>query len=150
MRHTIQPDEVESLGGYVKALRIQAGWSQAALAEQTGIDQAVIARIEIGTTERPNPDKLTRLAAALGVASADLFGLAGYATASDLPSLPMYLRTKYGQTISRDERRQLLDWVQQHTANDEQEALKKRMKGGNYEKIINNSPRLRRRRHRSH
>lgn len=115
MRHIAQPDEVASLGEYLKRLRQEAGLSQSQLARDTGISQAIINRVESGEIAQPNPDKLTRLADALGVPSANFFGLAGYAIAGDLPTLPVYLRTKYGETLSVQDRRDLQDWLTKRT-----------------------------------
>jgi transcriptional regulator with XRE-family HTH domain len=52
-------------GGLLKRARREVGLSQRSLADRTGIDQAVIARIEAGTTS-PRFVTLTRLLAATG------------------------------------------------------------------------------------
>ena len=54
------------LGGEVAVLRSRAGLSQEQVADQTGIDQAEISRIERGVAN-PTHDTLERIAAALGV-----------------------------------------------------------------------------------
>ena len=54
-----------------------------------------VLRFEQGAFAAPAPDKLARLAAALGLTLADVYALADYAVPNDLPSFTPYLRTKY-------------------------------------------------------
>lgn len=56
---------------------------------------ATLARIEQGQFAAPGPDKLARIAEALGLSTADVFGLADYTVPADLPSFQPYLRGKY-------------------------------------------------------
>ncbi len=56
---------------------------------------ATVARIEQGQFAAPKPDKLARIAEALGLSTADVLGLAGYPVAEGLPSFQPYLRSKY-------------------------------------------------------
>ena len=59
------------------------------------MDDATVVRIEQGAFAAPRPDKLVRIAEALGLSIADVFGLADYAVPDDLPSFQPYLRSKY-------------------------------------------------------
>lgn len=56
---------------------------------------ATVARIEQGQFAAPGPDKLARIAEALGLNAADLFGLADYTVPDELPSFRPHLRSKY-------------------------------------------------------
>lgn len=56
---------MSTLGGQLRARRVQAGLSQTGLAMRTGIDQAHISRYERGIA-RPQAGTLVRLADALG------------------------------------------------------------------------------------
>lgn len=85
-----------ALGQVLRARREQYGWSQYALEELSGVDHSVIGRIESGHIAAPGPDKLSRLAEALSLPVADVFVLAGYAVARQLPSFRLYLRSRYG------------------------------------------------------
>ena len=53
--HALMPAEFD-----VAAARREKGWTQAQLAEQMGVDQAVLSRWESGRVQ-PNPDNLARL-----------------------------------------------------------------------------------------
>lgn len=86
-----------SLGQVLRARREQAGLSQYALEDLSGVDHSVIGRIESGHIAAPGPDKLTRLAEALRLPVADVFVLAGYAVPRQLPSFRPYLRSRYGE-----------------------------------------------------
>jgi transcriptional regulator with XRE-family HTH domain len=79
----------------VRSRRTELGLSIRQLAEQAGMNFATVARIEQGQFAAPGPDKLARIAEALGLSTADVFGLADYAVPGDLPSFQPYLRTKY-------------------------------------------------------
>lgn len=113
MQHAIQPDEAADLAEYIGLVCEHVGISQAELARRTGIDQATVSRIEAGAITSPSPERLSRIASTLQVPAGDLFGLAGYTTPIDLPSLPVYLRTKYGQQLTRTQRTELQNWLDQ-------------------------------------
>ncbi len=88
-------DQAQRLGAVLKARRDELKLSTHTLAKSAGVDQATVFRLERGTFAAPAPDKLARLATALGLSAADLFALAEYTTPLDLPSLGQYLRIKY-------------------------------------------------------
>lgn len=85
------------VGPIIRQRRQALGWTQPELARRSRIDTAVVHRIESGAIARPVPNKLARLADALGLPAADLYALAGYAAPLELPSFRPYLRAKYGQ-----------------------------------------------------
>jgi len=88
-------DNAKQLGAFVKKKRLAKGLSQEQLAAEVGIPHSTVSRIEAGKFDAPRPDKLGRLADALGVNYRDLFALAGYATPAGLPEPAPYLRAKY-------------------------------------------------------
>lgn len=59
-------------GAAVNRLRRARGWSQMALALRARVNQATIALVETGKVKQPSPDKLARIARALGVGVAAL------------------------------------------------------------------------------
>jgi transcriptional regulator with XRE-family HTH domain len=91
----VEPDQAARLGALIRNRREELGLSTRQLAEQAGMNFATVARIEQGQFAAPGPDKLARIAEALGLNTADLFGLADYTVPDDLPSFQPYLRSKY-------------------------------------------------------
>ena len=91
----MNPEQARELGRQLRARRDELGLSLRDLERQTGIDNGTIVRIEQGAFAAPAPDKLSRIAEALGFNLADVFALADYSVPSELPSFSPYLRTKY-------------------------------------------------------
>jgi transcriptional regulator with XRE-family HTH domain len=83
------------LGRAISRHRKAAGLSQAALANKIGVPASTVFRLEKGEFGMPDPDKLTRLAEALGIEAEELYALAPY---PDLPDMAPYLRAKYGMS----------------------------------------------------
>lgn len=83
----------------LRVLRKARGWTQADLAEASGLTRSHVSRLEGGDIRLPSRERLHRLAQALGTTPDDLLAAAGYRaddqTAGDLPDLPLYLRLKY-------------------------------------------------------
>lgn len=86
---------VQRLGAFLQTRREELGLSARQLASRAATDQTTINRIEQGLIAAPRPDKLARIAEALGLSLADVYAHAGYAVPEDLPSFKPYLRTKY-------------------------------------------------------
>lgn len=84
------------LGGLIHKHRTAAGLSLGQLEEKTKINRGNLHKIEQGTTERPSPMYLRRIADALGTEVEDYMSLAGYS--AGLPSLAPYLRARYRAT----------------------------------------------------
>jgi len=88
-------DPIKQLGRLLRQKREAAGLSTRALGLKAGINDSTIVRLEQGLRDTPRPDILTKLAKALHLNLADVFSLAGYTVPQELPSLSVYLRTKY-------------------------------------------------------
>lgn len=88
-------EQAKELGQRLRARREELGLSLRQLAERADMNDATIVRIEQGAFAAPAPDKLARIAEALGFSLADVFALAEYAVPDDLPSFQPYLRSKY-------------------------------------------------------
>lgn len=91
MSHHISIEELSEL---IRAKRVEMGLSHRKLEKLSGVDDAMILRVEQGK-KMPSPATLSKLAKALEIPSADLYHLAGYDVPGELPSMPVYLRTKY-------------------------------------------------------
>ena len=88
-------EQAKSLGELLKRKREALGLSTRQLGEIAGLDGVTVLRFEQGAFAAPRPDKLARVAEALGISLADVYALADYAVPDDLPSFRPYLRTKY-------------------------------------------------------
>ena len=89
------PDQAKNLGQYLRNARTAAGLSVRQLEAVCGIHNSLLTRMEQGAIANPAPDKLRRLAEALQLPLADLYALADYLVADELPGLSAYLRLKY-------------------------------------------------------
>lgn len=94
-KNLMNTTQAAQLGEVLRTRRIQLGMSTFKVAKAAGINQSSVVRFEQGQFAVPHPNKLVRLADALGLNAADLFAMAEYTVPSDLPSLGPYLRTKY-------------------------------------------------------
>lgn len=89
-------DQEESpLGSYLRQQRQTKGWSTRQLAAEVGVDMAQIVRLEQGRVQSPKAELLAAIAEQLELPMADVFGLAGFAVPTELPSFRPYLRAKY-------------------------------------------------------
>jgi transcriptional regulator with XRE-family HTH domain len=89
---TVQPSK---LGAHLKALREERGLTLAQVGERVDLAPSYLFYLENGRRRKPHPDYLHRLARFYGVLVEDLFALAGYTPAEELPELAAYLRSKY-------------------------------------------------------
>ena len=96
----VEPEQAKELGRLLRQRRQELGLSTIQLAKQVGTTDGTIVRIEQGAFAAPAPDKLSRIAEALGLTLADVFALADYSVPSELPSFQPYLRTKYRELPS--------------------------------------------------
>lgn len=76
-------------------VREKQGLSTRQVATQAGLSSTTIIRIELGRTTNPRPEVLRAIADALGLDVSDTFKRAGIVHTTDLPPLPVYLRSKY-------------------------------------------------------
>jgi len=88
-------EQAKTLGALLKQKREALGLSLRQLAKIVSVKDVTIFRLERGDWAAPAPDKLARIADALGIALADVYALADYAVPSELPNFKPYLRTKY-------------------------------------------------------
>jgi transcriptional regulator with XRE-family HTH domain len=94
-KHYMDDQQAKALGALLKQKREELGLSSRQLGELAGMDGVTILRFEEGAFAAPRPDKLARVAQALGLTLADVYAMADYAVPDDLPSFRPYLRTKY-------------------------------------------------------
>jgi len=73
------------------------GLSIRQLADASGVDKALISRLESGTTRSPTRGTLNRLAGALHIERGRLYDAADMYAPAELPSLPVYFRRRYRQ-----------------------------------------------------
>lgn len=88
-------EQARQFGAYVKNHRLRMKMSGRELARAAGIDTATLVRLEQGRYRVPRPETLKGIARALELPLADVFTLAEYVSAYDLPTLAPYLRAKY-------------------------------------------------------
>jgi len=88
-------EQARRLGTLLKQKREELGLSTRQLGAKASVDDVTILRFEKGAYAAPAPDKLARLAEALGLSLADVYAMADYAVPADLPNFKPYLRTKY-------------------------------------------------------
>lgn len=108
--------QLKELGRLVHRERAKAKLTQRELAGKAGVTHPTILRLERGEFGRPDPEKLQRIAHALGLGAGDLFALAGYMHADHLPSLGPYLRAKFGDDLSAKDRKDIERYVKQKRA----------------------------------
>lgn len=96
VRH-MRPDQIQGIGTFLRTKREELGLSLRDLQDRSGVGNSVIARFEIGAINRPDPDKLARLSRALGVPLTEVLAAGDVTSGADLPSLPVYLRSRYGE-----------------------------------------------------
>jgi DNA-binding XRE family transcriptional regulator len=87
--------QAKRLGRFLRSQREAHELSTHELAELCDLSHTTIIRFEQGAYTAPAPDKLARIAEALGVSLADVYALAEYAVPKDLPAPSLYLRTKF-------------------------------------------------------
>ncbi|MGA8726018.1 MAG: helix-turn-helix transcriptional regulator [Acidimicrobiales bacterium] len=84
-----------ALGAVLRDRRRSLSLSTKSLGAAVGVPSSTISRIETGSFKAPRPDKLARIAEILQLPASEVFALAGYVTAKDLPAFPTYLRTMH-------------------------------------------------------
>lgn len=89
------PSKAKQLGKLIRQARYAKGLTTRAVAEAIGINHSTISYLEKGDVDNPTIKTLKGLAGVLEIPLEDLYALAGYARTEVLPSLPIYLRSKY-------------------------------------------------------
>ena len=87
--------KAKQLGKLVRDGRVAKGLSFRTLATLIGVHHSTLAYLEKGEIDSPAVAILQALSEKLELPLEDLYALAGYARTEVLPSLPIYLRSKY-------------------------------------------------------
>src|SRR5438445_8722958 len=150
-------EQARELGQRLRERRELLGLSTRELADRAETTHTTVVRFEQGAYDAPAPDKLSRIAEALGLSLADVFALADYSVPTDLPSFRPYLRTKYRglptpaveeleRSFNRIAKRHGLDLDGPAPGEDEQpEQPKRTKKGGDHGTATTNTNRRRKR-----
>ena len=77
------------------ARRAELGLSIRQVAARAGLQLMTVSNLENGTNLGPQPDTLKALARVLGLSVSDLYVLADWLPANELPTFRPYLRAKY-------------------------------------------------------
>lgn len=88
--------KAKQLGKKIRDAREAKGLSLRALEAESGVNYSTISYLEKGDFDSPSPKILESLSEALDLSLEDLYSVVGYTRPSALPSLPVYLRSKYG------------------------------------------------------
>lgn len=91
----MKPHEAIRLATRIRRAREQRGLSAAEVARRAGINVGTVTRIELAQIAKPQADSLIAIAAVLDIPVADLFTLAAWIPAHELPTLMPYMRAKY-------------------------------------------------------
>jgi transcriptional regulator with XRE-family HTH domain len=83
--------DVTNVGATLRRRRLELGWTMRTLEEASGVDDAVISRIENGEIAQPRVNKITRIATAMGL---DPITVLTDATVEPL-TLATFLRSRY-------------------------------------------------------
>lgn len=100
-RTSLTPIQARQLGQVLRQHRERRGLGVRGLEAASGVNVSSIVSLERGDILTPQPDTLKALAAALDVPVSDLFTVAGWLPAGELPTLKPYLRAKYRQLDER-------------------------------------------------
>lgn len=92
----MSPKNAAKLADTIRRHRTAAGITQPDLAQAIGVPASTVFRLEQGEVRAPDPDKLQRIAAVLGIDAEEFFAL--YPAPERLPEFAPYLRAKYGMS----------------------------------------------------
>ena len=91
----MNPQEAREFGQRLRDRRESLGLTVRQVSDAAKVPHSTVARVERGEFAAPRPDKLAKLATALGFSPAELFAAAGYVRADELPDFATYLKAKY-------------------------------------------------------
>lgn len=94
-RTSLTRDHARQLAEIFHSRRTELGLSMRQVATPAGLNVATIAELEAGTNLSPLPDTLRTIAEVLGLNVSDLYAVADWLPAGELPTLKPYLRAKY-------------------------------------------------------
>lgn len=90
----LTPEQTVALMNMVQKQRSTLGLSINEVARRAKVDTGTVWRIEQGMIAKPTAKSLMAIGEVLGIPAIDLFSIAGWISADELPSLGTYLRTK--------------------------------------------------------
>lgn len=94
-RTSLTPDQAQRLGTLLRTRRTALQLSLRQVAQLAGLPISTLSEVETGVNLSPLPDTLKLLARALGLSVSDLYVIADWLPADELPTLRPYLRAKY-------------------------------------------------------
>jgi len=94
-RTSLTPEQAKKLADIFRTRRMQLGLSMRQVAAKTGFDIATVVNLEAATNLSPLPGTLRAIARVLDLSISDLFVIADWLPAGELPTLKPYLRAKY-------------------------------------------------------
>ncbi|MBA3617990.1 MAG: helix-turn-helix transcriptional regulator [Acidothermales bacterium] len=96
-RTSLTPEQALALAKILRAKRAALHLSMRQVEAVSGVNSATIVRLERGSILTPQPETLKALASALDLSVSDLFAVADWVPAQELPTFRPYLRAKYKQ-----------------------------------------------------
>ena len=94
-RSSLTPEQARQLAEIFRSRRTALGLSMREVATAAGFNVATVFQLEAGTNLSPLPDTLRAIAEALSLSVSDLYAVADWLPAGELPTLKPYLRAKY-------------------------------------------------------
>lgn len=87
--------QARAIASLLQGRRTELGLSMRMVARQTGLNIATISQLEAATNLSPQPHTLKAIARGLKLPVSDLYAVADWLPADELPTIAMYLRTAY-------------------------------------------------------
>lgn len=109
-RNTLTINQAERIARLLLKRRQELGLNTREVAQRAGISHGSVNLMERAVNLAPGPEVLRSLAAALDIPLSDLYVLAGWLPADELPSLRPYMRAKYD--LTPDELAELDDYLE--------------------------------------
>jgi transcriptional regulator with XRE-family HTH domain len=94
-RTSLTAEQAMQLAGILRSRRTALGLSLRDVAASAGFNVATVFQLEAGTNLSPLPDTLRAIAEALRLNVSDIYTIAEWLPAGELPTLRPYLRAKY-------------------------------------------------------
>lgn len=101
-RTSLTPDQAEQLAVIFRKRRSELGLSLRQVAARAGVNVGTVFAVEAATNLSPLPETLKALANALDLRVSDLYAVADWLPAGDLPTLAPYMRAKYHDLSDAD------------------------------------------------
>lgn len=105
----MEPHEAIRLATRLRIARERCGLSANEVARRAGVNVGTVTRIELAQIARPRPESLIAIAAVLDIPVTDLFAIADWIPAHELPTLMPYMRAKYA-ALPEDAYREISDF----------------------------------------